>query len=111
MPRPQVVSPSIVRAPAPAPQKAVPKAPISTKKPAAPLPSAKGGPVTEIQKLVIEDAVRLLKWGRPWHELAELVARIADRPKVNEVRRILRAHRSTIEARAADPEADDEKKK
>jgi hypothetical protein len=39
--------------------------------------------------------------------LAELVARIADRPKLPEVRRILRSHRAAIEMRVA--EAQDEK--
>ncbi|HTE42860.1 MAG TPA: hypothetical protein VK629_18705, partial [Steroidobacteraceae bacterium] len=102
MPRPQAITP--------APQKTTAKTPLVTKKSAPPAP-AKGGPVTEMDKLVIEDAVRLLNWGRPWHELAELVARIADRPKVNEVRRLLRAHRSTIEARAADLDSDEGKEK
>jgi hypothetical protein len=44
--------------------------------------------------------VRLLKWGKPWHELAELIARIADRPPAAEIRKVLRSHRSEIEKAA-----------
>jgi hypothetical protein len=63
-----------------------------------------------MHNLVINDAVRLLNWGRPWHELAELVARIADRPKLPEVRRLLRSHRAAIEMRVADSQAEKEEK-
>jgi hypothetical protein len=65
---------------------------------------------SEIHNLVIADAVRLLNWGRRWHELAELIARIADRPKLPEVRRILRSHRPTIEMRAAAAEEEEPEK-
>ena len=79
--------------------------------------SAKSAPDTanlqaesEVHNLVINDAVRLLNWGRRWHELAELIARIADRPKLPDVRRILRSHRAAIEMRAAaEPEKEEEK--
>jgi hypothetical protein len=54
----------------------------------------------ELKDKVIGDAVRLLKWGKQWHELAELIARIADRPAVPEVRKILRACKSEIESKA-----------
>jgi hypothetical protein len=50
---------------------------------------------------VINDAVRLIQWGRKWHELGELIARLSDRPTVGEVRRILRTHRARIEASAS----------
>lgn len=49
---------------------------------------------------IISDAVRLMKWGKPWHELAELIGRIADRPPVPEIRKVLRAHKAEIEAKA-----------
>jgi hypothetical protein len=49
---------------------------------------------------VIEDAIRLLQWGRKWHELGELISRLAERPPVGEARRILRTHRAQIEAAA-----------
>jgi hypothetical protein len=100
MPRP-------IRAPAPPaaqPAPAKPAAPVSEKlapdKPAD-KPAAGG-----MEQLVIEDAVRLTNWGRSWHELAESIARIADRPKAPEVRKMLRSHRAEIERRvAADKEA------
>ncbi len=63
--------------------------------PAMPPVSAAAGPV-------VEDAVRLLQWGRKWHELGELIARLPQRPSVGETRRILRTHRARIEAAAAD---------
>jgi len=52
---------------------------------------------------VIADAVRLLNWGRPWPQLASLIARLADRPAESEVWTILRAHRAEIEAQASPP--------
>ncbi|MBS0395981.1 MAG: hypothetical protein JSR54_15270 [Proteobacteria bacterium] len=51
---------------------------------------------------MIADAVRLIKWGRQWHELAEAVARTAGRPGVVEVRRVLRAYKAEIEKAAAE---------
>ena len=58
-------------------------------------------PTSPRERLVIEDAVRLLQWGRQWHELGELIARIAERPGLTEVRRTLRTHRVPIERAAA----------
>ena len=49
---------------------------------------------------IMDDAVRMLKWGRQWHELGELISRLAGRPSVGEVRRALRTHRARIEATA-----------
>jgi hypothetical protein len=40
----------------------------------------------------------LLGWGKPWHELAELIARLAERPAPSEIRRILRSYRDQIDA-------------
>ena len=51
---------------------------------------------------VVADAVRLLGWGRKWHELPELISRMADRPPVTEVRRILREQKEVIEAQSGD---------
>lgn len=51
----------------------------------------------EKEKTVVADAVRLLGWGREWHELPDLISRMADRPATSEIRRILRDHKSTIE--------------
>lgn len=54
----------------------------------------------EKEKAVVADAVRLLGWGREWHELPDLISRMADRPAMSEIRRILRDHKSTIEKQA-----------
>jgi hypothetical protein len=51
---------------------------------------------------VIADAVRLLKWGREWHELAPSIARMAGRPGIVEVRRLLRTHKAAIETAAGE---------
>lgn len=55
----------------------------------------------DMKSKITADAVRLLKWGKPWHELAELIARIAERPPAAEIRKFLRAHKADIEAKAA----------
>jgi len=76
--------------------------------PAAPKAAAKTVPgsttseraTAELQEKVIADAVRLLKWGRHWHELAESIERIADRPALMEIRRILRDRKAEIEKQA-----------
>jgi hypothetical protein len=52
---------------------------------------------------VIADAVRMISWGREWPQLAGLIARLADRPPEADVWKILRQHRSEIEARARRP--------
>ena len=62
--------------------------------------SAAKTPAAELEDKVLDDAQRLLKWGRQWHELPELIARIADRPPLAEVRRLLRTHKADIEAQA-----------
>lgn len=51
----------------------------------------------ERENKVVADAVRLLGWGRQWHELPELISRMADRPPLSEVRRILREQKDAIE--------------
>ncbi len=61
-------------------------------------PAIKAQPADGQQdEVVIADAVRLLKWGRQWHEIAELIARMAERPSIGEVRKILRSHKPAIE--------------
>ena len=55
---------------------------------AVPEPEAKAVTV-DMKAKIIADAIRLLKWGKPWHELAELIGRIAERPPVPEIRKIL----------------------
>ncbi len=58
-------------------------------------------PAVDLKTKVIADAVRLMNWGKPWHELAELIARIAERPPAGEIRKILRAHKTDIETKVA----------
>src|SRR5690606_13741437 len=83
----------------PAPPKA---APAAKSAPAQAKPASKGSPPAAVlEAKIIADAVRLLKWGKPWHELAELIARIADRPPAAEIRKLLRSHRAEIEGKAA----------
>lgn len=55
----------------------------------------------DMRAKIATDAARLLKWGKPWHELAELIGRIADRPPVAEIRKVLRAQKAEIEAKSA----------
>jgi hypothetical protein len=52
---------------------------------------------------VVADAARLVQWGRRWYELPELIARMAGRPPLSEVRRILKENKSAIEAQAQSP--------
>jgi hypothetical protein len=67
----------------------------------APPPAPAAAPMDRATRQVFDDAVRLLQWGRKWHELGELISRLAERPSVGDTRRILRAHRPQIEAAAA----------
>lgn len=72
---------------------AKPAAPVKPKKPPA--------TVTATEHVVIADAVRLLGWGKQWHELADMIARLAERPSPSEIRRVLRTYRDQIDAVAA----------
>jgi len=54
-----------------------------------------------VQQQVVADAVRLLKWGREWHELPDLIARMAERPGASEIRRIIKSQRTAIERQTA----------
>ena len=58
------------------------------------------GPPDDVREQVIADAVRLVQWGRKWYELAEVIAKMADRPHVTDVRRILKDNKAIIEERA-----------
>ena len=78
--------------------KAAPKAPpkLPPKKPAAQPPA----PSDAARDQVIADAARLVQWGRKWFELPELIARMADRPRLPDVRRILKDNKMAIEKKA-----------
>lgn len=74
--------------PAPAP------VPVAAPAPAPP-------PLSAAAREVVEDGIRLMQWGRKWHELGELISRLPARPSVGETRRILRANRERIESAVA----------
>lgn len=102
MPRLRATPPATAKAPAPA----APASRAEHKPAARPAAAAKSEPPTkplsgDLKGKIVADAVRLLKWGKPWHELAELIGRIADRPSVPEIRKFLRAHKADIEAKVA----------
>jgi hypothetical protein len=67
-------------------------------RPATVKPKKAPSTVTQTEHVVIADAVRLLGWGKQWHELAEMIARLAERPSPSEIRRILRTYRDQIDA-------------
>jgi hypothetical protein len=67
---------------------------------AAGAPSERDGPSDVARAQVIADAARLVQWGRKWYELPELIARMADRPSLPDVRRILKENKSDIDAKA-----------
>jgi hypothetical protein len=60
----------------------------------------KGGPSEAAREQVIADATRLVQWGRKWYELAELIASMADRPHLTDVRRILKDNKAVIDKKA-----------
>jgi hypothetical protein len=62
--------------------------------------SAPGPDSDAVRDQIIADAVRLLQWGRNWFELPELIARMADRPPLAQVRRILNDNKTAIDAKA-----------
>jgi hypothetical protein len=77
--------------------KPAPKAPVKQppKKPTA--QPERAGPAESAKEQVIADAARLVQWGRKWFELPELIARMADRPALPDVRRILKENKVAIE--------------
>jgi hypothetical protein len=54
--------------------------------------------ITAAEHVVIADAVRLLGWGKQWHEIADMISRLAERPGPAEIRRVLRTYREHIES-------------
>lgn len=82
------INPAAVQPAKPAPRRAAPPTPATPPKPAAPL---------DMNGKIVADAVRLLKWGKSWHELPELIERIGERPPASEIRKVLRSHKTEIE--------------
>jgi hypothetical protein len=80
--------------------KAPPKPAAADRGPARGGAPADGATTHDAREQVIADAVRLVQWGRKWFELPELVARMAGRPPLAEVRRILKENKSTIDEKA-----------
>jgi hypothetical protein len=70
-------------------------------RPTSPAATEKAAPAADMRGKIVADAIRLLKWGKSWHELADLIARIAERPPAAEIRKVLRASKAEIEAKAA----------
>jgi hypothetical protein len=99
-------APKVPIAQQPATQLATPRpAPARRKAPARPKTAAVAvavaAPIPDaVVATVVADAIRFLSWGREWPQLASSIARLADRPPETEVWKILRQHRSDIEARA-----------
>jgi hypothetical protein len=67
---------------------------------APPKADAPTAPAETAREQVIADAVRLVQWGRKWFELPELIARMAGRPPLAEVRRVLKENKSAIDEKA-----------
>jgi hypothetical protein len=82
-------------------RKAAGKSPAKAAREAQPAPPEPAPPATggahAAREQVVADAVRLVQWGRKWFELPELIARMAGRPPLSEVRRILKENRAAIE--------------
>ncbi len=57
-------------------------------------------PEDKLDREVLRDAVRLLGWGREWHELPEAIARMAGRPDKARIRRLLKSHQAAIQREA-----------
>ena len=83
----------------------VARTPRATPQRAAPAPAPAPAPLSAAATEVVEDGIRLMQWGRKWHELGELISRLPARPSVGETRRILRTNRVRIEAAAAESAA------
>jgi hypothetical protein len=95
----QAAPPAAARAASPS--RAATPAPAKRTDGAKPAARPAAGPSADLRGKIIADAIRLLKWGKSWHELPELIERIAERPSATEIRKVLRANRADIEAKAS----------
>jgi hypothetical protein len=94
-------SPPVKAASPPAKAAAPPAARPAPAKPVGNLRAASAADTVDgAREQVMADAARLVQWGRKWYELAELIARMADRPSLPEVRRILKDNKTAIEKKA-----------
>jgi hypothetical protein len=100
---PQFLPPKRGAQPTATPQVARTERKIGASKPAPkPVPAAKAkspakGVSDQARDQVIADAARLMQWGRKWYEIAELIARMADRPSLPDVRRIIKDNKPAID--------------
>jgi hypothetical protein len=90
LPQPNKINPSAAQPAKPVLRRPMPAA--EAPKPSAPL---------DMNGRIVADAIRLLKWGKSWHELPELIERIGERPPAAEIRKVLRTHKTEIEDMAA----------
>jgi hypothetical protein len=88
---------------APPAAKSAPKAPPKPAPKKPPAQTERTGPSEDARDQVIADAARLVQWGRKWFELPELIARMADRPSLPDVRRILKENKAAIDKKAGNP--------
>jgi len=88
---------------APPPRTAAPPAEAQAPGAAAPAHEREpaSGPALDEDEDIVRDAIRLLGWGREWHELPTAISRMAGRPKAARVKQVLKARRSEIEQRAS----------
>jgi hypothetical protein len=84
------------------PVKPAAKAPVKPSPKKAAPPPERTGPSEADREQVMADAIRLVQWGRKWFELPELIARMADRPSLPDVRRILKENKLAIEKKVGD---------
>ena len=82
-------------APAAPPKKEMRRDPA---RPATIKPKKAPSTITAAEHVVIADAVRLLGWGKQWHEIADAIGRLSERPNPSEIRRVLRIYREHIES-------------
>jgi hypothetical protein len=80
--------------------KPAPKAALKPQPKKAVAPPDRNEAIESAREQVIADAARLVQWGRKWYELPELIARMADRPALAEVRRILKENKAAIDKKA-----------
>ena len=109
-PPPMRTAPAAAPAPTPPPKRteaakaparaAAPSRAAAPARPAGPAKNATPAVSADVRDKIMADAIRLLKWGKSWHELPELIERIAERPPASEIRKVLRANRTDIEAKA-----------
>jgi hypothetical protein len=66
-------------------------------------PAGRDAPSEAARAQVVSDAARLVQWGRRWYELPELIARMAGRPSLPDVRLILKENKAAIDAQAGTP--------